>query len=179
MINKEVWKDIKGYEGLYQISNLGRVKSLKKKGNYKERILKYHIINKGYCRLHLFKQNKSKGFLVHSLVLNTFKPNLDKNKTQIDHINGIKTDNRVENLEWVTPKENVKRAYEKLLRKDCKKTVQIDKINNNIINVFNSSREASRKTGICQSGISKSCKNKNVTAGGYLWRYLDEDNSRQ
>lgn len=108
----EVWKDINGYEGLYQVSNLGNVKSLK---YGKERILKPDVSKFGYLFVDLCKNNICKSFRVHRLVAIVFIPNLE-NKEQVNHINGIKTDNMVQNLEWVTAKENIQHAYDNGLK---------------------------------------------------------------
>lgn len=113
----EVWKTIVGFEN-YEVSNLGKVKSLEKKTsfgvNYKiypETILKNWIDKKGYCYVDLRNNNKTTRFLVHRLVCFNFLEN-HENKPQVNHINGIKHDNRVENLEWNTSKENLKHARE-------------------------------------------------------------------
>ena len=102
---KEVWKDIRGYEGLYQVSNLGRVKSLNYKRTGKERILKITKDRNGYYLVNLRKNNKTKMFKVHYLVADNFIPN-PYNKPEIDHINTNPSDNRVENLRWATREEN-------------------------------------------------------------------------
>ena len=110
----EEWKAIKGYEGLYEVSNLGRVKSLERKVKHpivrektiKEKILKYNIDNNGYLYVTLYKDGKSKSFKVHRLVAIAFIPN-PNNKPDIDHINTNKKDNRIENLRWVTKEENM------------------------------------------------------------------------
>ena len=103
--NIEIFKDIPGYEGLYQVSNIGRVKSLPRNGTInKERILNQEN-SKGYKRVSLNKNNKAKHFSVHRLVAEAFIPN-PLNKPQIDHINTVKDDNRVINLRWCTAKEN-------------------------------------------------------------------------
>ena len=106
---KEIWKDIKGYEGLYQVSNLGRVKSLERYDSYNrkvdEKILKTKE-NLGYIYVNLHKNGIQKGYKVHRLVAEAFIPNPD-NKPCVDHINTIKDDNRVDNLRWVTYEENM------------------------------------------------------------------------
>lgn len=100
----EFWKDIKSYEGYYQVSNLGNVKRIYKNGKIK--ILKPRINHKGYARVTLCRNKKDhKEYCVHRLVGETFIKNTF-NKSQINHINGNKTDNKIQNLEWVTPKEN-------------------------------------------------------------------------
>ena len=106
---KEIWKDIKGYEGLYQVSNLGRVKSLERYDSYNrkvdEKILKTKE-NLGYIYVNLHKNGIQKGYKVHRLVAEAFIPN-PNNKPCVDHINTIKDDNRADNLRWVTYKENM------------------------------------------------------------------------
>lgn len=105
---REIWKDIEGYEGLYQISNLGRVKSFKR---YSEgKILKARKVTKGYLQVTLLKNGKGKNKKVHRLVAQAFIMN-PNNCPQVNHINGNKTDNTVQNLEWVTNKENVQHAW--------------------------------------------------------------------
>ena len=113
-MEEEIWVDIKGYEGFYQVSNLGRVRSLDREIIYpdghihkcKGKVLKNYIGNTGYLFVTLTINSKTKRVRVHRLVAETFIPNPD-NKPEIDHINTIKTDNRVENLRWVTSKENM------------------------------------------------------------------------
>jgi len=105
----EVWKDVVGYEGLYQVSNLGNVKSLGNEFSRKERLLKLSFQSKGYLTVVLQKDAKRKMVLVHRLVAEHFIPNI-YNKPQINHINGIKTNNRIENIEWVSHRENLDHA---------------------------------------------------------------------
>ena len=120
---KEIWKDIKGYEGCYQISNFGRVKSIPRiistgcnsLKSWKGRIMKLTVDSLGYLAVHLSKGGKAKMYKVHRLVASSFLLNSD-NKPQINHKNGIKTDNRIKNLEWCTPSENIKHAFDNGLK---------------------------------------------------------------
>ena len=113
--NIEVWKDIPGYEGLYQISSLGKVKSLPRKSwngfvfiNRKERILKNVLTTTGYFSVSLYRNDNKKFNQVHRLVLLAF---IGKSELDVNHKNGIKTDNRIENLEYLTRADNQKHAY--------------------------------------------------------------------
>ena len=108
---QEIWKDIVGYEGLYQVSNIGRVKSIKR-----DKILKEQLNERGYLRVSLSKNGKHKTWRVHRLVMITFIGYVE-GKDQVNHIDGDKTNNRLDNLEYVTPKENTNRAWKKGIAK--------------------------------------------------------------
>ena len=107
--SREVWKDVVGYEGLYQVSNFGNVKSLGNNFTRKERFLKLSPQSKGYLTVVLQKNATRKMVLVHRLVAEHFIDN-SESKPQVNHINGDKTDNRVENIEWVSHRENLDHA---------------------------------------------------------------------
>lgn len=120
-LQKEVWKDIPNYEGMYQVSNLGRVKSLERFVYFndtgrtvKERILATRLNKSGYSISALCKGNKMEGKAVHRLVMLVF---VGDSELEVNHINGVKTDNRLENLEYCTRSENNQHAYDTGLRK--------------------------------------------------------------
>jgi hypothetical protein len=112
---EEIWKDIAGFEGLYQVSNLGNVKRLFSKRVLKERLIGRNIDRYGYVKRVLSKDGKMYFFTEHRLVAMSFINN-PNNKATVNHKNGIKTDNRVENLEWCTNEENMKHAIENGLK---------------------------------------------------------------
>ena len=184
---EEVWKDIGGYEGLYQVSNLGRIKSLDRRTmKWKIKALGFNGKNK-YLQVSLYKNNIEKRYLVHRLVAQAFIPNL-YNKETINHKDGNKQNNNVNNLEWATRSENSQHAFRTGLAhnwlegkrgKDnyqSKIILQIDKNTKKIIGKFYGLREASEKTGVHESDICNCCNNKkgHYTAGGYIWRYKEE-----
>ena len=123
---KEIYKDIEGFEGLYQVSNLGRVKSLNYNHTGKEGVLTPALNSYGYCKVSLWKNGKMRVKSIHRLVADAFIDN-PNNLPCVNHINGVKTDNSVENLEWCTYKENNAHAIENNLRPSqikivCKET---------------------------------------------------------
>lgn len=106
----EIFKSVLGFEGIYEVSNLGRVKSLKRKYRTKDIILNHTITKLGYCAVYLNDNNKRTDMFLHRLVAIAFIPN-PENKPCVNHINGIKTDNRLDNLEWCTVYENNIHSY--------------------------------------------------------------------
>ena len=164
----EIWKDIEGYEGLYQVSSLGRVKRLYK--NDKEKILKLMSDRYGYLRVNLYKEGKRKQSKVHRLVAKAFIPNLD-NKSQVNHRDEDKTKNRVENLEWATSKENSNHGtrIERMAKSQSKPIYGINVKTNERIE-FPSTQEAGR-SGFDHSHIVKCLKGRLKTHKGYKWFY--------
>lgn len=163
-MEKEIWKDIPGYEG-YQVSNLGNVKNKKN-----ERCL-YKNCNKtnDYLFVNLGRHNKK---YIHRLVYETFRGFNNKNNI-INHKNSNKKDNRLDNLEECDYSYNLIYAYYNGERK--LKSVNQYSICGGLINTFLTGKEASEKTGISASSICNCCKGKRKTAGGYRWKYVEEE----
>ena len=190
MIN-EIWIDIVGYEQLYQISNLGRVKSLNYNKTGKEKILKLCKNNSGYLLVNLSKNSETKKYTVHRLVAEAFIDN-PNNLPCIDHINCEKSANSVENLRWVTHKENMNNPITKLVLKNnglknnkgqkiaticatfknSKPIIQFSK-DGEFIRKWNCIMDVERELGIDQGNISKCCNGKLKSAGGYKWSYAN------
>lgn len=186
----EIWKDIIGYEGWYVVSNYGRVRSVDRFVNNKCGACRFvigqecrqHIDKGGYCRVGLKKNGKHKNAPVHRLVAESFIPN-PQNKKQVNHKNGIKTDNSVENLEWVSASENCIHKYNVLGYKSNMvgrkgKNNPLSKIvlqikDGVVIAEFYGTMEAQRHTGIKSPQICQCCSGYKgtKTAGGYVWKY--------
>ncbi len=174
---EEIWKDIKNYEGLYQISNLGRVKSLGNNKYKKDKILKFRVGKFGYGYLHLSKHGKEKTAKIHRLVAEAFISNPD-NKETVNHIDGNKLNNNANNLEWCTIRENSQHRNRTGLSKArygkdnhlSKEVIQYD-LKMNEISRYGSTREAQRMTGYKQTYISACCLGKYRTAYNYIWKY--------
>ena len=178
---EEIWKDIKGYENLYQISNLGNVKSLNYRCTKKEKLLKLCKDSDGYLNVNLCKDGKSKTMKVHRLVAEAFLDN-PYNLPQVNHINECKTDNRVENLEFCdnryninygTRNERVSIAVSKANKNNIKLSKKVICVETNI--VYPSTRDIERQLGFYHNNISNCCKGKYgyKTVGNYHWRYVD------
>ena len=171
----ETWKPVLGYEDCYEISNFGVVRSItrynpKSKRWYESRIMKTRLDKDGYVVVGLTKDGKMKMNKVHRLVISTFtNEDLD---LQVNHIDGNKQNNNLDNLEWCTCSMNIKHSYDTGLRQPIdhpwkKPVLQIDK-SGNVVNSFKSCSEAYRKTGIRH--IREARLGKQKTAGGYYWR---------
>lgn len=173
----EVWKPITDYPN-YQISNMGRVKSLNYKRSKQEHLLKICRDKYGYSQVALYNDKTPKTLKVHRLVAYAFIPNDDLTKTQINHKSEDKTDNRVENLEWCdiaynnkygTHNERIAKSHINN-KKQSKQVVQYS-LDGNFIWSFVSVREIERQLGYNNGYISKCCLGKIKTAYGFIWKY--------
>lgn len=171
MKNKEIWKDIEGYEGIYQISNFGDVKSLNYSRTKKEHTLKQQIDKYGYKRVLLYKNNKSKHYLIHRLVAQAFIPNPD-NLPQINHKDENRQNNVFNNLEWCDCKynNNYGNRNQKIQKSLSKEIKQLDK-NGKLIKIWENSIIASKHLNIHSGNIRSCCRHELKTAGGYIWEY--------
>ena len=183
-MNKEIWKDIEGYESLYQVSNFGRIKSLERTIQHKTcygglyhvkgRILKPKIEKDGYFRISLTKNGIKKYYRLNRLVAQAFIPN-PNNYPIVNHKDENKLNNNADNLEWCTQKYNVNygNAINKKKEKLSIKVNQYD-LNGVFIKTWNSINDAIRyynnNTQICQC-----CKGKRNNVCGYLWKYADKN----
>lgn len=186
---KEIWKAIKDYEGIYEVSSFGRVKSLDRMIQHphrlyhqKERILKANVDGGGYLSVGLHKDGTMKRVHVHRLVAMAFVPNVN-NKSEVNHIDENKLNNTSSNLEWVSRIENenygTKRKrcvdntnYKIIASKNSKKVVQFD-LNHNAIKVWNSLAEISRQLGFSSGNISMCCNGKYTKPlYGFYWEFV-------
>ncbi|WP_339165415.1 NUMOD4 domain-containing protein [Siminovitchia sp. FSL W7-1587] len=170
----EVWKPVKGYEGEYEVSDLGNVRSIK----FGKVITLKTFDSKGYKKVSLYLNGKMKHHHVHRLVAEAFIDN-PLNKEYVNHKDGVKGNNVLGNLEWVTPSENSIHAYKNGLAKvpvsqnAGKRVLQIDKKTGEILQEFPSVYSAGRETGIDRMGIKRVCRGVRKTAGGYIWRHKE------
>ena len=165
----EIWKDILGYEGLYQVSNLGNVMSFWGKT---PKLLRAGKSSSGYLFVILSNHNKSrKNFKIHRLVAQAFLPN-PNNYPQVNHKDENPLNNNVSNLEFCTQQYNNQYGtrLERVSRALSKPVLQFDK-NGIFINEYPSIKDAARKTGVNQGDIVWVCRGKLKTAGGYIWKY--------
>lgn len=192
-MNEEVWVDIKGYEGIYQISNLGRVRSLDRWINHirGEKIIKGKLLKpnncKGYLSVDLCKDGKRNHIKIHRLVAEAFIPN-PEDKPCVDHINTNPSDNRVENLRWVTYRENNLNPLTNIHMsgknsfwfakkgKEHSKAKPIIQMNDwgKIINIWDSAADAHRELDIPFTSISFCCSGRYKSAGGYKWAFMKD-----
>lgn len=183
---EEIWKDIPGYEGYYKVSSMGRVKSLEREIKYTkrqkhgfdgmrvrlEKILKPASDARGYKFVRLYHHcDKPKILKVHRLVLLAFDPEHDPSKDQVNHINGLTSDNRLENLEWCSGSENQLHAVHVLKKYPTSISSSVRCVETGMN--YRSTLEAQRQTGIHQAVISSSARRGHL-GGGYHWEYIQK-----
>lgn len=177
------WRDVVGYEGLYEVSNDGRVRTVGHVTNNHEIPPKELGVrtykNQRYARVRLYKNGVPKDYMVHRLVAQAFVPNPD-NKPQVNHLDGDRSNNSAENLEWCTASENQRHAYETGLKNiedtavfTRKRVLQIGQ-DGEIVRVWRSMSDAARSLGLQVSNISHCCRGKIKMTGGYQWEYDSE-----
>lgn len=179
---QEIWKNvpIDPYSDFFMVSNYGNIKMIKKCSIHrhfdgKETLITPNIGSWGYKVIRLTALNQSKDFLVHRLVAMTFIDN-PAGKTQVNHIDGNKLNNRVDNLEWVTPSENIQHAYDTGLISYYDKNHQFNPVyqfdlDGNFIQEWENMAAAGRALNINRASISQCCTKGRNSAGGYLWSY--------
>ena len=172
----EIWKDIKGYEGIYKISNYGKVFSVPR-----DKILSPAVCGRGYLKVMLCRDKKDhKNKMIHRLVAEAFLPNPD-GKLTVNHIDGNKLNNAVSNLEWNTYSENLKHAYKNGLNSwnskkgvPMRQVLMIDMESGETIKTFQSIGEAVRSFGDTHHAhIVDVCKGRRKQYKGYAWRYAE------
>lgn len=182
MVIIENWKDVKGYENSYEVSNLGKVRSKERTRKFgratktfEPKILKQSEDKDGYFKVNLSKDSKKKSFLVHRLVAEAFVKNID-DKPVVNHIDGDKKNNIHTNLEWCTRSENDLHAFKLGLRVPTdggtsKKVIMVDSSTGKKLQTFKSMSEASRETGFSVERISYSANKKATSRGTIIWRF--------
>ena len=178
-MKNEEWRDVVGYEGRYQVSSMGRVKSLERKvtkgdgeRTVKERFLKPNVSYGGYLMVALYAGGKRKMLKVHRLVCQAFHDNPD-NKSDVNHINEDKADNRACNLEWCTRRENINHGtHNERSGKTRSKPVAQYTLDGELVKKWPSAMEAQRQAGFYCSNICKTARGKYKQAYGCIWRYV-------
>ena len=164
---EEIWADIKNYEGLYKISNLGRVKSLPRNGTIKkEKILKTYFDKDNYEIVTLSKNNVNKKRRIHRLVAEAFLLN-PNNYPVINHKNHNPKDNNVNNLEWCTEEYNARYSRKK-------KTVYQYNLKGKLIDIWESPIDVAKSLQLNNKYISLACTGKIKTYSGYIWKYSND-----
>lgn len=162
----EHWKPIAGYEELYEVSDLGRVRSLKV-----GRCLKPQLAGLGYKKVELYRTGKKKSVFVHRLVAKAFVPNPSK-FLEVNHIDEDKSNNAASNLEWCSRKYNINYGT-CLARRANAQSIPVNQYDKsgNLIQTFKSLYDADKLLGVSYTSICKCCRGKLKSAGGYVWRY--------
>jgi len=191
-MEQEIWKDIEGYEGIYQVSNLGRVRGLDrfvdlksgKKRFIKGRVLKPYLTGKNGCQYYVVDLTNSKTHFVHRLVAETFIPN-PNNLPEVNHKDEVKTNNFVfvnedgtvdydkSNLEWCTHAYNVRYSIEKIRQNHHRtKVLMINKVSNEVVKTYQMMKDV-EKDGMKKQCVSRAIRGVRKTYRGYIWKKCD------
>ena len=167
----ELWKEIDGYAGRYEVSNLGRIRSINYNNSGLPRIMKPEVTSKGYLAVGLSKNGKRKGYRVSRLVASAFVPN-ENGLPEVNHKDEDKTNNRADNLEWCDRAYNNKYGtrISRTAEANRKPVLQYTK-DGELLARWEGAKEAERVLGISDGCIWLCCNRKRKTAGGYVWRY--------
>ena len=187
---QEIWKPVTGYEGLYEVSNMGNFRKLCLNGTIK--VLKTTKNNWGYHTIGLWKNKKVKQYRASRLIAEAFIPNPD-NKPYVDHIDTNKDNNKVDNLRWVSPSENsnnilsrkhMLESWESEERREKQRRINLGKNHpraravyqldedDTVLNTFATTTEAALSIGCKHGNITKCCNGERLRAGGYRWKYV-------
>lgn len=177
---EEIWKDIKGYEGLYQVSNLGRVRGLDrfvdlksgKKRFVKGRVLKPYLTGGNGCQYYVVDLTNSKTHFVHRLVAETFIPNPNR-LNEVNHKDENKLNNKITNLEWCTHAYNVRYSIEKIRQNHHRtKVLMINKVSNEVVKTYQMMKDV-EKDGMKKQCVSRAIRGVIKTYRGYIWKKCD------
>lgn len=172
-MEQEVWKDVIGFEGLYQVSSLGKVKSVRR-----NRLLCFHNTSNGYYQVHFHRDGKATYEYVHRVVAKAFLPEPLPEQIEVNHKDENRHNNAASNLNWCTPSENRRwgncqqKQHDAKARNGKTKPVAMLSQSGSVVAVFPGLHAAERATGARRACISRCCRGTIATAKGYVWKYI-------
>lgn len=167
---EEIWRPVRDYENEYEVSNFGRVRSIRK-----NKIMRGDPTKDGYIRIKLYRNKKYESRMIHRMVAEAFIPLPDNdNIYEVDHKDDNVKNNVVDNLQWLTHTENLEKSFQRGHQSRLKKPLAQFDLDWNLIAVYESKNEAFRRTGIRHAGECAIGYRNYKTAGGYNWRYVED-----